>query len=171
MKNKIPFLITILSLIGGVLIAIGFGANEDYFKAKIQKGLATNPKIQSIQDPMERADKIKTEADKNWRYYLRYHFHANGIAGVTLALLIFLAFIETTQRQMMIASYSLSIGGFLYPFVWLFAGIYGPEMGRDEAKEAFRFFGYSGGLYLIGLVYSFYLAIAKQWRSPMMKSP
>ena len=164
MKTKTPFLITLLSLIGGVLIAIGFGANEDYFKAKIQAGLAKNPHIQLIQDPIVKADKIKTEADKSWRYYLRYHFHANGIAGVTLALLIFLTFIQATQFQLMLASYSVSIGGFLYPFVWLLAGIYGPEMGREEAKEAFRFFGYAGGVFLVGLLFSFYLAVAKNWR-------
>lgn len=162
MKIKIPFLLTLLSLIGGVLIAIGFGANEDYFKAKIQTGLAKNVNIQSIQDPILKADKIKAEADKSWRYYLRYHFHANGIAGVTLALLIFLTFIEASQMQLMLASYTVSIGGFLYPFVWLLAGIYGPEMGRDEAKEAFRFFGYAGGLYLVGLIFTFYLAISKK---------
>lgn len=171
MKNKIPFLLTLLSLIGGVLIAIGFGANEDYFKAKIQSGLEVNPQIQSIQDPLIKAEKIKSEADKNWRYYLRYHFHANGIAGVTLALLIFLTYLEASQRQILLASYSISVGGFLYPFVWLLAGIYGPEMGRNEAKEAFRVFGYSGGIYLFGLIYLFYLAIVKQWRSPIMKSP
>lgn len=162
MKNKIPFLLTLLSLIGGVLIAIAFGANEDYFKAKIQAGLEKNPQIQSIQDPTIKAEKIKSEADKSWRYYLRYHFHANGIAGVTLALLIFITFIEAGQLQIMLASYAVSVGGFLYPFVWLFAGIYGPEMGRNEAKEAFRFFGYSGGLFLLGLIYMFYLTITKK---------
>lgn len=46
----------------------------------------------------------------------------------------------------------VSIGGFLYPFVWLFAGIYGPVMGRYEAKEEFAIFGYTRGLFLVGLI-------------------
>jgi len=28
--------------------------------------------------------------------------------------------------------------------------MYGPEMGRHEAKETFAFFGYMGGVFLIG---------------------
>jgi len=53
----------------------------------------------------------------------------------------------------------VAIGGTLYPFVWLFAGIYGPEMGRSEAKEAFAFFGYMGGVFLLGGIYTTILTI------------
>jgi hypothetical protein len=61
----------------------------------------------------------------------------------------------------------IAIGGFLYPFVWLFAGLYGPEMGRSEAKEAFAVFGYMGGVYLVGILYALYLAAAKPWKTPL----
>jgi hypothetical protein len=60
----------------------------------------------------------------------------------------------------------ISVGGFLYPFIWLFAGIYGPEMGRNEAKEAFAIFGYMGGVCLLGMIMASYLAIAKELRFP-----
>jgi hypothetical protein len=150
LSYKIPFLITILSVLGGVSIAIVFGVNEDFIKHKIAIGLENNPEIQAMQNFDEKALKLKDEADKNWRYYQRYHFHSNGIAAMTL--------------EYFAASYAISLGGFLYPFVWLFAGIYGPIMGRSNAKEAFAIFGYMGGIYLVGVLYVFYLALTKNWR-------
>ncbi len=160
---KIPIVLTILSVIGGVLIAIVFGVNENYIKDKIARGLEQNLKVQAITDPADRSALIKVEAEKNWRYYQRYHFHANGIAGMTLALLIFLSFLQLAKIEHLLSSYMLAVGGFCYPFVWLFAGIYGPIMGRTEAKEAFAILGYMGGLYLVGVGFTLYLALTKSW--------
>lgn len=167
MLRKLPFLLTLIAMIGGVFIAIIFGANEAFFKDRITQGLAKNTKIQSISNEQSRSDKIKSESDKNWRYYQRYHFHANGIAALTLALLIFLAFVEASSKEILAASYMISVGGILYPFVWLFAAIYGPEMGREEAKEAFAIFGYMGGVHLIGIIYALYLAAMRPWKAPL----
>jgi hypothetical protein len=164
LSYKIPFLITILSVLGGVSIAIVFGVNEDFIKHKIAIGLENNPEIQAMQNFDEKALKLKDEADKNWRYYQRYHFHSNGIAAMTLGLLLLLTSLKLSKIEYFAASYAISVGGFLYPFVWLFAGIYGPIMGRSNAKEAFAIFGYMGGIYLVGVLYVFYLALTKNWR-------
>lgn len=167
MIKKLPFLLTIIAMVGGVFISIIFGANEAFLKDRIAQGLEKNVKIQSIADEQIKQEKIKAEKDKNWRYYQRYHFHANGIAALTLALLVFLAFIKASEKEILIASYMTAIGGLLYPFVWLFAGIYGPEMGREEAKEAFAIFGYMGGIHLLGILYTLYLATVKPWKAPL----
>lgn len=153
-------------MFGGVLIAIFFGINEDIFHSRIKAGLEKNVKIQSIENADEKDVKIKAETEKNWRYYQRFHFHATGIGAMMMGLLLFLHFLSAPQVSKMIASYCISIGGFLYPFVWLFAAIYGPEMGRSEAKEAFAFFGYMGGVFLIGCAWTFVSAI----RYPLYKS-
>ncbi len=150
MLRKLPFLLAIAGMFGGVFIAILFGVNEDMFQARIAAGLEQNVKIQAMTDPVAKAEKIKVEADKNWRNYQRFHFHATGIGAMMLALLLFLAQVEASEKLKLTAAYLIAIGGFFYPFVWLFAGIYGPQMGRHEAKEAFRIFGYSGGLFLVG---------------------
>ena len=42
MTTRIPYLIAILALIGGVFISILFGYNEDYFQNNIKEGLAKN---------------------------------------------------------------------------------------------------------------------------------
>ena len=137
-------------MIGGVFIAVLFGVNEEMFKERIQRGLDKNQKIQSMVDPAAKAAKITSEAEKNWRYYQRFHFHATGIGAMMMGLLLFLFRLNAPNRLKDIAAYLVSVGGFLYPFVWLFAGIYGPEMGRTEAKEAFAIFGYMGGVFLLG---------------------
>lgn len=67
-----------------------------------------------------------------------------------MGLLLFLGRLRAPPFLCAITAFLISVGGFLYPFVWLSAGIYGPEMGRDEAKEAFAIFGYMGGLFLVG---------------------
>jgi len=136
----------------GILIAIFFGINEEIFKGKINEGLSNNQSIQSIADTDERTKKLKYEADKNWRYYQRYHFHATGVGAMTLATLLFIAFLNAPKKERIITQYILTVGGFLYPFVWLFAAIFGPELGRTEAKEAFQFLGYAGGLSLFGML-------------------
>jgi hypothetical protein len=159
MIQRIPYVIAILTLIGGVFISIIFGANEDYFKDKINEGLKKNEKVNQIQDPIEKAAVLKTEADKNWRYYQRFHFHATGIGAMIMGVLLFISFLSAPEKLKNITSYLVSFGGFLYPFVWLFAAIYGPEMGRSEAKEAFAVFGYMGGVFLLGLILSLYMAL------------
>ncbi|WP_291403903.1 hypothetical protein [Daejeonella sp.] len=159
MTQRIPYVIAILTLIGGVFISIIFGANEDYFKDKINEGLKKNEKVNLIQDPEEKAAVLKTEADKNWRYYQRFHFHATGIGAMIMGVLLFISFLSAPERIKAITSFAVSIGGFLYPFIWLFAAIYGPEMGREAAKEKFAVFGYMGGLFLVGLILSLYMAL------------
>jgi Mn2+/Fe2+ NRAMP family transporter len=152
MIQKAPFALTVLGMIGGVFIAIIFGINEDYIKDKISLGLQENVKISSIADSEQKESTLKAEKDKNWRYYQRYHFHATAIGAMSLGSLILLAFSTAPTLLTNASSYMISIGGLLYPFVWLFAGIYGPSMGRHEAKEAFAIFGYMGGVFLVGLI-------------------
>lgn len=158
MFKKIPFILALLSVIGGVGISIVFGVNEDIFHQNIAKGLEKNISIQQINDPVLKAEKTKTESEKNWRYYQRFHFHASAIGALMLSLLLYLGRLNSPQKHVTIASYMIAIGGTLYPYVWLFAGIYGPEMGRSEAKEAFAFFGYMGGVFLLGSLYSLILS-------------
>jgi hypothetical protein len=159
MLQKIPFLLAALGIVGGVFISILFGANEEMFKNAIKDGLTRNIKIQEMTDPDAKAATLKSEVDKNWRYYQRFHFHATGIGTMSLSLLIFLSFVGAASKARLTAAWATSVGGFLYPFVWLFAGIYGPEMGRHAAKEAFAFFGYMGGIFLLGSLAILILAV------------
>lgn len=154
---KKQFIIVIISLILGNLIAVFFGVNEDLFKNQIANDLKTNSKILAIEDLEKREKKIDKEKSKNWRYYQRFHFHSTGIGAISLGVLFLLMLINSHNILKIISSYMISIGGALYPFIWLFAAIYGPSMGRSEAKEAFAIFGYMGGIYLVGLTITLFL--------------
>jgi len=152
MLNKIPFALALLTMFGGVFIAILFGANEELFKKKIETQLMSNPAYSSLQDPAEQKKQMAQEADKNWRYYQRFHFHATGIGAMSLAVLTFLTLLTPASKLRAAACWFVSVGGFLYPFVWLFAAMWGPEIGRGAAKEKFAVFGYMGGLFLLGII-------------------
>lgn len=159
MIRKIPFLLAILGMAGGVFIAILFATNEDGIQTKIKVGLEKNAKIMAITDPAKREEKISKDSGRFWKYYQRFHFHATGIGAMMMGLLLFLTRLSAPAKFVTLSSYAVSIGGFLYPFVWLFAGIYGPEMGGEEAKEAFAIFGYMGGLFLVGSLLTMALAL------------
>lgn len=159
MTSRIPFVIAILTLICGVFISIIFGVNEGYFKDKIKEGLSKNEKINLIQDAAEKDAVLKSETDKNWRYYQRFHFHATGIGSIEMGVILFISFLSAPEKLKNITSYATAIGGFLYPFVWLFAAIYGPELGREVAKEKYAVFGYMGGVFLLGLFLSLFMAL------------
>ena len=158
MISRIPFVIALLTLIGGVFISIMFGANEEYFQNNIKEGLKQNETINLIVNADEKAAVLKSEEEKNWRYYQRFHFHSTGIGAIIMGVLLFVSFLEAPEKLKIIASYLVSIGGFLYPYIWLFAAIYGPELGRATAKESFAFFGYMGGVFLAGLLMSLFMA-------------
>ncbi len=150
-------MIALLGMAGGVFIAILFGINEDLFKNKIAEGLKQNTAIQSISEESVREKKIESEKAKNWRYYQRFHFHATGIGAMSLATLLLISFLGAPTKSKLIAQYSTSLGGFFYPFVWLFAAIWGPCIGRSAAKEQFAVFAYMGGVFLFGLIFTVFL--------------
>ncbi len=159
MIRKIPFLLAILAMVGGTFIAILFATNDEGFHTKIKVGLEKNAKIMEITDPAKREEKISKDSGRFWKYYQRFHFHATGIGAMMMGLLLLLTRLSAPAKFVTLSSYMVSVGGFLYPFVWLFAGIYGPEMGGDEAKEAFAIFGYMGGLFLVGALLTLVLAL------------
>ena len=117
MIKRIPFFLALLSIVGGVFISILFGANEDIFHKRISVGLEKNIKIQSMIDMSEKTNKIKSEQEKNWRYYQRFHFHATGIGAMMMGILLFLAGLKAPKKSVTLASYLVAGGGFLYPFV------------------------------------------------------
>lgn len=159
MLHRIPLAIAILTVISGVVISILFGVNEEMFKHKIEQGLAKNEKVIALTDEAERSALIKSETDKNWRYYQRFHFHATGIGSISIGAVLVLLFLSAPVRIKSFSAWLISLGGFLYPFYWLMAGVYGPEMGRNAAKEKFEILGFMGGVFLLGLIIAFVLSL------------
>lgn len=164
---RTPLAIAILGMIGGVAIAVLFGINEDLFKDKIARGLQENPKVLDMPAGPEKTAYIAAESSKLWRYYQRFHFHSTGIGAMSLSVLLLLGLLSGGgSRLKHTAAYLVSVGGFLYPFVWLFAAVYGPHVGRGAAKERFALFGYMGGVFLIGLFVALYVVCRERFSWP-----
>lgn len=147
-KNSI--IIALMGIVLGLSIAIVFGVNEDFFKEKIDKGIKLSEKYSKAENKVAY---FKKETSKNWRYYQRFHFHSSAIGSMSLALLLLIGFTAASTKRKKALTLVLSSSGFLYPFVWLFAAIFGPEWGRSEAKEFFSIFGYMGGVYLLSVIW------------------
>ena len=120
---KIGLLITLISLIFGVAMGVGFGANEKLFKNYISKNIELNKEVHD--------DKSQS---KIWRYAQRAHFHASGIAAYSLALLLIILFSKMKESNKKLSSTLIGIGS-LYPLSWFVMFLMAPHVGRDIAKH------------------------------------
>lgn len=161
MNIKFPIIIALFGIILGISIAILFGINEGIFKDKISQDIEQSQKYQSITDTVKKVEYKKKEEAKNWRYYQRFHFHATAINSMSIGLILLLILVNISTSLQIKLSYLIAISGLLYPFVWLFAGIYGPIIGRSAAKDKFAFFAYMGGVYLVGVILITFLVAIK----------
>ena len=139
---KTGLALTLLLLIFGLSMGIGFGIAEDSFKDFIAQGIAAYPDVHD--------DK---SSSKIWRYAQRAHFHATGISAFSLALILLVVFSSLKDKMKTLASTAIGFVG-LYPLAWFTMFILSPSIGRSAAHhhiitEALTYIG-TGGL-LIGL--------------------
>ncbi len=80
-KVKIGLALVLLSLAFGVGMGISFGVNEDAYENYIAEQVQAHPQVHD-----------EKSRDKIWRYAQRAHFHATGIAGFSLGLIILVMF-------------------------------------------------------------------------------
>lgn len=115
--------LVMLTLIFGIVMGIGFGVNENYFKDAIAEGISANPT----------AHDGKSQA-KIWRYAQRAHFHASGIAAFSIGLLLLLGATQLKSTVKKMTSVLIGLGG-LYPLSWLSMFILAPAIGRSAAHS------------------------------------
>jgi hypothetical protein len=126
--------LVLLGLAFGVGMGIVFGINEDVFKDNITQGIAANPEVHDAKS-----------AGKIWRYAQRAHFHATGIAGFSLGLLILIMASELKPGYKKVSSVFLGLGS-LYPLSWMGMFVLAPSIGRGPAHDHFltEIFAYTG---------------------------
>ncbi len=162
MKRRIPMVLCLLNMFGGVLISIFFATNEPYFKQKIESGLNKNKEIINIFDKKKKQSKFNSERSKIWRYYQRYHFHATAIGAMSLGVVLVLNFLVNSNWFLHLTSYLVSLGGLAYPFTWLAMGYLSPQMGRDVAHQKVEPLAYSGGVFLVGLLFAILILLSSR---------
>jgi len=128
MKNeidlvKIGLALAMLTLLFGIGMGMAFGVAEDSFKSYVAEGVAAHAELHDG----------KSEG-KIWRYAQRAHFHAMGIAAVSMGLITLLLFSPLKAGLKRVTALLIGLGGF-YPLSWLTMFILGPSIGRDAAHH------------------------------------
>jgi len=139
---KTGLVLTLMLLMFGLAMGIGFGIAEDGFKDYIAQGVAANPAVHD-----------EKSTSKIWRYAQRAHFHATGISAFSLVLIMLVLVSSMKNKMKTIASTAIGFVG-LYPLAWFTMFLLAPGIGRDAAHhhiitEILTYIG-TGGL-LIGL--------------------
>lgn len=134
---KVGLAIVLIGLFFSVGLGISFGVNEDAYQEYVAEGIAAHPELHNA-----------SSADKIWRYALRTHFHAGGIAAFCLGLIILVMFSDLSRRLKNISSISIGLGS-VYPLAWLSMFFLAPSIGRGAAHEhiltkLFTFVGVAG---------------------------
>lgn len=134
---KVGLAIVLIGLFFSVGLGISFGVNEDAYQEYVAEGIAAHPELHNA-----------SSADKIWRYALRTHFHAGGIAAFCLGLIILVMFTDLSRRLKNISSISIGLGS-VYPLAWLSMFFLAPSIGRGAAHEhiltkLFTFIGVAG---------------------------
>jgi hypothetical protein len=118
---KTGLAIVLLGLFFGVALGIAFGVNEDAFQDYVAAGIAAHPELHN-----------ERSADGIWRYALRAHFHAGGIAAFCLGLIILVMVSDLPRKLRQVSSILISLGSF-YPLSWLSMFLLSPSIGRGAA--------------------------------------
>jgi hypothetical protein len=134
---KAGLAIVLIVLFVNVGMGISFGVNEDAYKDYVAEGVAAHPTLHDA-----------TSEEKIWRYALRTHFHAGGIAAFCLGLIILVMFSDLACRLKRFSSILIGLGG-IYPLAWLSMFLLAPSIGRNPAHEhiltkLFTFVGVGG---------------------------
>jgi hypothetical protein len=120
---KAGLAIVLIGLFFNIGLGISFGLNEDAYQDYVAEGVAAHPELHDA-----------SSAEKIWRYALRTHFHAGGIAAFSLGLIIFVIFSNLSRRLQRISSILIGLGS-VYPLAWLSMFFLSPSIGRAAAHD------------------------------------
>ncbi len=115
--------LTLAGLAVGVGMGVAFGIFEDSFKSYIAEGLTQFPAVHDA-----------ASKDKIWRYAQRAHFHATGVAGFSIGLIVLIMFSSLRQPLKSVAATLVGLGS-LYPLAWLNMFFMAPSIGREPAHH------------------------------------
>ncbi len=115
--------IVLVGLFLSIGLGISFGVNEDAYKDYVAQGVAAHPELHD-----------EASKDKIWRYALRTHFHAGGIAAFCLGLIVLVMFSNLSVKLKTASSILIGLGSF-YPLSWLSMFFLSPSIGRSPAHE------------------------------------
>jgi len=131
---RVGLAIVLLGLFFNIGLGVSFGVNEDAYQDYVAEGVAAHPDVHDA-----------SSGDKIWRYALRTHFHAGGIAAFNLGLIILVMFSDMAKKFKKGSAILIGLGS-LYPLSWLSMFVLAPSIGRNAAHDhiATMFFTFVG---------------------------
>ena len=121
---RVGLVLSMLTLIFGISMGVMFGTNEDGVKQYISDGIASHP-----------AQHDAKSQSKIWRYAQRSHFHATGVGGFALVLVLVTGLTSLPRKMKFIAATLIGVGSF-YPMAWFSMFLLSLPLGRDGAHHA-----------------------------------
>jgi len=121
---RVGLVLSMLTLIFGITMGVMFGTNEDGVKQFISDGIASHP-----------AQHDAKSESKIWRYAQRSHFHATGVGGFALVLVLVTGLTSLPRKMKFVAATLIGVGSF-YPMAWLSMFLLSLPLGRDGAHHA-----------------------------------
>ena len=121
---RLGLVLSMLTLLFGIGMGVVFGVNEDGVQDYIKDGIAAHAQLHDQQSQ-----------SKIWRYAQRAHFHATGVGGFTLAMILLVGATPMTRRFKAAVSTLIGVGSF-YSLAWLSMFLLAPSLGRGAAHDA-----------------------------------
>ena len=121
---RVGLVLSMLTLIFGISMGVMFGTAEDGVKQYISDGIASHP-----------AQHDAKSESKIWRYAQRSHFHATGVGGFALVLVLVTGLTSLPRKMKFVAATLIGVGSF-YPMAWLSMFLLSLPLGRDGAHHA-----------------------------------
>jgi len=92
---------------------------------------------------------------------VRGHFHAMGLALVTIAISFILAFTSTPDRIKTVVSVLTGVGGIIYPFAWIIMGYRTPALGPEGAEESIALIAGTGATLVLFGIFTAIIFVSK----------
>jgi hypothetical protein len=92
---------------------------------------------------------------------VRGHFHAMGLALVTIAISFILAFTSTPDRIKTAVSVLTGVGGIIYPFAWIIMGYRTPALGPEGAEASIALIAGTGAALVLYGIFTAIVFVSK----------
>ncbi|MFQ5881974.1 MAG: hypothetical protein ACE5I9_05820 [Candidatus Methylomirabilales bacterium] len=136
MPHRVGIVAALLLLTIGTAFGGFFGRYQGNLYRAVTRGALANPDAHHLSGHREKDARVLERIRRNFRGKLvRFHNHANGLALVILLVSLALANSEVSAKTRTLLTWGVSIGGVLYPFGWLLAGLNISSLGVEKAQD------------------------------------
>ena len=132
---KIGAVLSLITLLLGFGLGALFGLAEDSIKG----GFLEAAKLTLTDSATDLEQEAKSLTGRAWTYMKRSHLHANGLGTSSLAMILLMTLLPTSDGAKKVTSMLLGIGALGYSTFWLLAAQRTPALGSTgAAKESLR---------------------------------